>query len=119
MNPGENLGSHLQFTLPEITKYIWKRFKINSEAVAECLKSEFDSDQFNCFTENDFPIFRCYENGDMNGFKEFIEAVICYNSTKIDIEKVRVEVLEFTIGLLKKRNAELLKFEKEFGRNKR
>ena len=113
------MSSHLQFTLPEVTRYIWKHLRINSEAVVECLKSEFDSDQFNCFTENDFPIFHCYENGDMNGFKEFIESVICYNSTQIDIEKVQVEVLEFTIGLLKKRNAELLKLEKEFGRNKR
>ena len=118
MDPGENLSSHLQFTLPEITKYFWKRFKINSEVVARFFKTEFDPNEYN-FTENYFPIYRCYENGQMNALEEFIEAVICYNSTKIDIAKVQVEILQFTIGLLKIRNAELLKLEKEFGRNKR
>ena len=63
--------------------------------------------------------FCCYENGQMNNLESFVEAVVSYCSTEIEIEKVKMQVVQFTIILLKNRKSEIEKLEKKFKKDER
>ena len=114
MNPGENLTSHLQFSLSEIIRNISKYLKIDSETVAKYIRDEYDDECSDSSLESDFTSFSCYENGQMDELEDLIEAVICYSSTSIDSEKLKQDVLQLTLNLLKKRNAEIGKMDMKF-----
>ena len=107
MNPGDNPSSHLQFSLSEITRHISKHFKIDSETIVNYIRSEYDDEAY-------VVSFCCYENGEMNDLEDFVEAVICYSSTSIEIEKVKLDVINFTLSLLKIRKAEIEKMDIKF-----
>ena len=106
MNPSENSISQLQFTLVEVSRHIWKHLKIDPEVVIKCFKAEYNTNLCDLVPENGVSTFYCYENGQMKDLEEFIESVICFNSIGIDIDQVRIKVLQFTISLLEIRKEE-------------
>ena len=114
MNPKDNPSSLLQFSLSEITRHISKRFKIDSKTIANYIRSEYDDETSDSFSEADVVSFCCHENGQMNDLEEFVEAVICYSSTSIEIEKVKLDVVSFILNLLKIRKAEIEKMDIQF-----
>ena len=114
MNPGDNPSSHLQFSVSEIARHISKHFKIDSETIANYIRSEYDDETSDSFSEADVVSFCCHENGQMNDLEEFVEAVICYSSTSIEIEKVKLDVVSFILNLLKIRKAEIEKMDIQF-----
>ena len=114
MNPGDNPSSHLQFSLSEITRHISKHFKIDSETIANYIRSEYDDETSDSFSEADVVSFFYHENGQMNDLEEFVEAVICYSSTSIEIEKVKLDVVSFILNLLEIRKAEIEKMDIQF-----
>ena len=128
MNPKENLNSHLQITLPEIIRNIAYNFKIDSEIVTTVIETKgaqikkkllfhHNNDPFD--SKNDDLLFRCYENGEMNSLENYVEAVISYCPTEIEIENVKMQVIQLTITLLKKRMSEIEKLEKKFKNDQR
>ena len=74
MNPGENLTSHLQFSLSEIIRNISKYLKIDSETVAKYIRNEYDDECSDSSLESDVTSFSCYENGQMDELEDLIEA---------------------------------------------
>ena len=128
MNPRENPNSHLQITLPEIIKNISSHFKIDSEIVTKVIETKGAQIQKKLlFHHNDGPfvsgnedlLFCCYENGEMNNLEKYVEAVLSYCPTEIEIENVKMQVIQLTITLLKKRMFEIEKLEKEFKNDQR
>ena len=128
MNPRENPNSHLQITLPEIIRNISNHFKIDSETVTKVIQSKGSQIKKKLFYhQNDGSsdydsadsCFCCYENGQMNNLESFVEAVVSYCSTEIEIEKVKMQVVQFTIILLKNRKSEIEKLEKKFKKDER
>ena len=128
MNPRENPNSHLQITLPEIIRNISSHFKIDSEIVTEVIYTKGAKIKKKLlFHHNDGPfvsgnedlLFCCYENGEMNNLENYVEAVISYCPTDIEIENVKIQVIQFTITLLKKRMFEIEKLEKKFKNDQR
>ena len=128
MNPKENLNSHLQITLPEVIRNISYHFKIDSEIVIKVIETKgtqikkklcfhHNNDPFD--SENDDLLFCCYENGEMNSLENYVEAVISYCPTEIEIENVKMQVIQLTITLLKKRMSEIEKLEKKFKNDQR
>lgn len=114
MNPGDNPSGHLQFSLSEMARHISKHFKIDSESVANYIRSEYDDETSDSFLEADVVSFWCYENGQMNDLDEFVEAMICFSSTSIEIEKVKLDIINFTLSLLKIRKAEIERMDIQF-----
>ena len=128
MNPRENPNSHLQITLPEIIRNISTHFKINPETVTKVIQSKgsqikkklfFHQNDGSFDYENGDLCFCCYENGQMNNLESFVEAVISYCSTEIEIEKLKMQVVQFTITLLKNRKSEIEKLEKKIKKDER
>ena len=128
MNPSENPNSHLQITLPEIIRNISSHFRIDSEIVTEVIETKGAQIKKKLFfhhndgpfdSENEDLLFCCYENGEMNSLENYVEAVISYCPTKIEIENVKMQVMLFTITLLKKRMFEIEKLEKKFKNDQR
>ena len=128
MNPRENPNSHLQITLPEIIRNISTHFKINPETVTKVIQSKgsqikkklfFHQNDGSFDYENGDLCFCCYENGQMDNLESFVGAVISYCSTEIEIEKLKMQVVQFTITLLKNRKSEIEKLEKKFKKDER
>ena len=128
MNPRENPNSHLQITLPEIIRNISSHFKIDPEIVAKVIETKGAQIKKKLFFHhNDGPfdsrnedlLFCCYENGEMNNLENYVEAVISYCPTEIEIKNVKIQVIQLTITLLKKRMFEIEKLEKEFKNDQR
>ena len=128
MNPRENPNSHLQITLPEIIRNISYHFKIDSEIVTKVIETKgaqiqkkllFNHNDGPFDSENEDSLFRCYENGEMNNLENYVEAVISCCPSEIEIENIKMQVIQFTITLLKKRMFEIEKLEKKFKNDQR
>ena len=128
MSPKENPNSHLQINLPEIIRNITYHFKIDSEIVKKVIGTKgalikkkliFHHNDGPFDLENEDSLFCCYENGEMNNLESYVEVVISYFPKEIEIENVKMQVIQFTITLLKKRMFEIEKLEKKFKNDQR
>jgi len=119
MSPGENLTSHLQLSLSEIIRTISKHLKIDSVTVAKYIQNEYDDECSDSFSETDVRSFCCYESGQMHELEDFVEAVIYYTSTSIETEKVKLDVIQLILILLKIRKAEIEKMDIKFRKDNR
>ena len=119
MSPGENLTSHLQFSLSEITRTISKHLKIDSETIAKYIQNEYDDESSDSFSETDVASFCCDVSGQMHELEDFVEAVIYFTSTSIEIEKVKLDVIQLILSLLKIRKAEIEKMDINFKKDNR